>query len=135
MRNPEAVFYNDVPHPLSDEAAAELRNQSRHSAETLCGPPAWSEKAYTKRLAYVHTTLDRAIPFAAQQLLVNQSGVQWDIGTFVSGHAPFLSHPKELSLFTRKEITKFKALGKRKIGTYSFANISWHGKGPGIAKM
>ena len=102
------VFFNDVPEVLSKFAIAELKNQSRNSAETPCGSPAWSEPAYNHRLAYVRCSLDNAIPSAAQDFMIQQSRVYWDIETFNRGHSPFLSQPKQLSDWTVAEITKFQ---------------------------
>ena len=103
------VFFHDVPEPLSSESVTELRNQSRNSAETPCGAPAWSDAVFNGRRAFVMCTLDRAIPPAAQQALIDQSGVQWDIVKFQTGHTPFLSEPKKLSDWTVNEISKFEA--------------------------
>ena len=41
--------------------------------------------------------------------MVQQSKVQWDVETFKTGHAPFLSQPKMLSDWTVIEISKFEA--------------------------
>ncbi|KAG6999258.1 hypothetical protein G7Y79_00036g072140 [Physcia stellaris] len=73
VRNGNEMFYNDVTGPLADFAVAELRNQSRRTAETPCGPPAWSDWVYDARRAFVHCTLDNAIPLAAQDAMLQQS--------------------------------------------------------------
>ena len=119
VQNGKDVFFNDVPEPLSDLAAAELKNQSRHSAETPCGPPAWSDAVYNGRRAYVTCTLDKAIPPAAQEVMIQQSGVHWDVETFDTGHAPFLSQPKKLSDWTVNEISKFDATESIELVTIS----------------
>lgn len=103
------AFFNDVPESLSNAAVAELKNQSRYSATTPCGPPAWSDAVYNGRRTYVFTTLDNAIPPAGQQSMVMQSEVQWDFETFKTGHAPFLSQPQMLSDWTIREVSKFQA--------------------------
>ena len=47
--------------------------------------------------------------------MLQQSGVQWDIETFDSGHAPFLSQPKQLSAWTVSEISKFEAAESKNV--------------------
>ncbi|KAL8732135.1 MAG: hypothetical protein Q9181_004050 [Wetmoreana brouardii] len=110
VRNAKEVFYNGVPDALADFAVRHLKLQARASAETLCGPPAWADAAYNGRRAFVLCTLDNAIPLAAQEAMIQQSGVQWDLVSFKTGHAPFLSQPKELSTWTIAEISKFNAI-------------------------
>lgn len=104
-------MYNDVPEALAKVAIAELRNQSRHSAETPCGPPAWADDAYDNRRAYAHTTLDNAIVPAAQDAMLQQTGVQWTVQNFATSHSPFLSQPKQLTTWTIDVIAGFQALG------------------------
>lgn len=107
-------FTSDVPELLSDLAVAELKNQSRYSAETPCGPPAWSDAVFDGRRAYAHTTLDNAIPPAGQEFMIQQSGVQWDVEEFDTGHAPFLSQPQRFSAWTINEISMFELAGSSK---------------------
>lgn len=109
VRGAKDTFFNDVPRPLSDLAITELRIQSRYWAETPCGAPAWSDAVYDGRRAYMFCTLDHAIPLARQEFMIKQSKVLWDVETFHTGHAPFLSQPKTLSDWTVNEIAKFKA--------------------------
>ena len=53
-------------------------------------------------------TLDNAIPPFVQELMMKQSGVQWDVQAFDTGHSPFLSQPEELTAWTIGEISKFR---------------------------
>lgn len=107
VSNAAENFFNGVPKPLSSIAVGELRNQSRYSAITPCGPPAWSDAVYDGRRAYVLTTLDKAIPPVAQEFMLQQSEAHWDVIPFDTGHAPFMSQPKHLSTWTIAEIAKF----------------------------
>lgn len=109
VQNAKEVFFNDVPQKLANLAVKNLRLQSRHSAETPCGAPAWSDTFYDGRRAYVLCTQDLAIPPAAQESMMQQSGVKWDVVPFNAGHAPFLSQPEQLSSWTVNEISKFAA--------------------------
>ena len=74
--NPKEVFYGDVPEAVAELAMSEIRNQSQNSLETPSGPPAWSDTVYNNRRAYSHTLLDEGIPTIAQEIMLQQSGVQ-----------------------------------------------------------
>ena len=39
--------------------------------------------------------------------MMQQSGVQWDVQAFDTGHSPFLSQPDELTAWTINEVSKF----------------------------
>ncbi|KAL9583413.1 MAG: hypothetical protein Q9212_002720 [Teloschistes hypoglaucus] len=110
VTNAKEVFYNDVPDAVASPAIANLRDQARSTAFTPCGPPAWADDFYNGRRAYVHTTLDNAIPTFAQDAMLQGSGVQWDTHSFNTGHCPFLSQPKQLSMWTDRQIAKFKSV-------------------------
>ena len=40
---------------------------------------------------------------------MRQSGVQWDVQAFDTGHSPFLSQPDKLTAWTINEVSKFRA--------------------------
>ena len=50
-----------------------------------------------------------AIPPMGQDFMLQQSGVSWEIQTFDTGHAPFLSQPRGLSAWTDSQIARFHA--------------------------
>lgn len=106
------IFYNDVPAQLSNLAVTELEHQARRSAETACGAPAWADAVFDGRRAYALCTLDKAIPLAGQNFMIQQSGVHWDVQSFNAGHVPFLSQPEALSAWTIAEISKFQGGGR-----------------------
>ncbi|KAI4244337.1 MAG: hypothetical protein L6R40_003063 [Gallowayella cf. fulva] len=110
VKNPKEVFYNGVPDSLANRAVHDLRDQARNSAVTPCGPPAWSNPFYNGRRAFVRCTLDNAIPPFAQDAMLQNSGVQWEIQDFATGHAPFLSQPRRLAMWTDRTIEKFQAV-------------------------
>lgn len=110
VRDAAEIFYNDVPTGLRNAAVAELLPQARRSAETVCGAPAWADAIFDGRRAYVLCALDKAIPMAGQNHMIQQSGVEWDLKTLYTGHAPFLSRPEELSAWTIAEVLKFQGL-------------------------
>lgn len=105
------IFYGDVATPIADLAIAEIKNQSRASLFSASGSPAWQDAVFNNRRAYAHTLLDNGIPPFAQNLMLQASGVQWDIQNFNTSHSPFLSQPKELSQFMVTEMEKFSSEG------------------------
>ncbi|KAL8765573.1 MAG: hypothetical protein Q9209_007404 [Squamulea sp. 1 TL-2023] len=107
VRNAKAVFYNGVPDLLANQAVDNLRDQARRSANTPCGLPAWSNPYYNGRRAYVRCTFDNAIPLAAQNAMLQNSRVPWEVQDSATGHAPFLSRPRELAAWTDYQIAKF----------------------------
>lgn len=46
--------------------------------------------------------------------MIQQSGVQWDVEEFDTGHAPFLSPPQRLGAWTINEISMFELAGSSK---------------------
>lgn len=117
MQNPEDIFYNDVTQVIAQLAIGELKNQSRNSLETPSGPPAWADSYYDGRRAYAHTLLDNGLPPIAQQIMLQQSGVQWDVQNFNTGHSPFLSEPQRLTAWIVEEILKFNPGNMNEITT------------------
>ncbi|KAL9042702.1 MAG: hypothetical protein Q9180_000404 [Flavoplaca navasiana] len=106
--NAAHIFYNDVPPALAELAISNLRDQARSTAFTPCGAPAWADPFYANRLAYARTSLDNAIPVEAQDAMLQASGVRWEIQTFRTGHAPFLSQPRQLGLWTDRQVERFR---------------------------
>lgn len=91
---------------------------------TPCGAPALSDTFYTGRRAYVLCTLDNAIPPLAQEAMIVQSDVKWDVQAFDTGHSPFLSQPDRLTLWTISEVSKFMANNADSLHTTMFSGNS-----------
>ncbi|KAL8964686.1 MAG: hypothetical protein Q9183_004278 [Haloplaca sp. 2 TL-2023] len=108
VKNPKEVFYNDVPDTIATQAVHNLRDQARSTAFTPCGAPAWADPFFNGRRAYARTSLDNAIPVEAQDAMLRASRVAWNIQTFATGHAPFLSQPRQLRLWTDRQIAGFQ---------------------------
>ncbi|KAL8910869.1 MAG: hypothetical protein Q9171_003868 [Xanthocarpia ochracea] len=106
--NPAHIFYSDVPRALAALAISNLRDQARSTAFTHCGAPAWADSLYANRLAYPRTSMDNAIAVEAQDAMLQASGVRWEIQTFLTGHAPFLSQPRQLGFWTDRRVERFR---------------------------
>jgi len=106
--DPKAVFYADIPSPTDSIAISQLRLQSAASMNTPSPPPAWADKAFDGRRAYVHCTQDQAIPAVAQTMMVEGSGVEWVVRTMESAHSPFLSDPEQLAGLVRDFVGIFR---------------------------
>ena len=91
------VFYND----LSDEAAAQaIQNSRPQSISSLTSPsprPAWQDKGFHGKLAYIVCTDDAWMPPSVQRGIVDGSGVEWTVRELPGGHCAFLSSPKQLA--------------------------------------
>jgi hypothetical protein len=48
-------------------------------------------------VAFIRTTNDAAIPLAAQQMMLDGTGVQWIVEDIESGHSPQVSQPANLT--------------------------------------
>ncbi|KAK3171654.1 hypothetical protein OEA41_003738 [Lepraria neglecta] len=108
VRNAKNIFYNDVSPQLASQAIIRLKNQSQNALETPSGPPAWSDSFYNGRRAYVVCTEDQAVPPIGQQLMIQHSGVKWDVANIPTGHSPFLSQPGSLAAYIVAEVVKFQ---------------------------
>ena len=110
MKGAEQILYNDVPPDLAKTATGLLLPQSEQSLRSKAIPPAWSLEYYDGRRAYVNTLMDQALKPEVQKSLLDGTGVKWEVQPFVTGHSPFLSQPKALSIYIRAMILKFQGL-------------------------
>ena len=108
--NPKALFYEDVASPIDSIAISQLRLQSNASMDTPSPPPAWKDSAFDGRRSYLHCLQDKAIPSIAQQIMIETSGVDWNVETFDCAHSPFLSHATELGTWVAKQVRTFMAV-------------------------
>ena len=85
-----ALFYHDCPEPLRRWAAAQLRPQWGQALSDPAGPPEWRRPAST----YVVCGEDRVLAPRIQQQIYSTRAQR--VVTLSSGHAPFLSQPRQL---------------------------------------
>ena len=110
MLDPVPVFYADVPEPLASKACASLLLHAENSFATPSPPSAWADPGYSSRRAYIRCCQDRAIPVQAQDMMIQNSGVEWIIEELDSSHCPFLSQPAELAGCLARLAENFAAL-------------------------
>ncbi len=79
------------------------------SMDTPSPPPAWKDPVFDGRRSYLYCIKDKAIPFIAQKMMIESSGVHWNLGTFDCAHSPFLSHPTELCEWIADQVRSFSA--------------------------
>jgi len=51
---------------------------------------------------------DKAIPYVAQKMMIQASGVDWNLGTLDCAHSPFLSHSAELTAWVADQVHAFQ---------------------------
>ncbi|KAI4195231.1 MAG: hypothetical protein LQ350_007312 [Teloschistes chrysophthalmus] len=107
--DPKATFYADVMEPLATEAVSELCPQSLLSMHTPSGDVFYGIDAYNKRRTYLHCNKDQALPPFAQDALVAESGVEWDVQKIDTSHSPFFSEPKQLADIVVSHVKAFIA--------------------------
>ncbi|TVY90584.1 hypothetical protein LAWI1_G007608 [Lachnellula willkommii] len=90
------ILFNDVPDEIANVAIAKVKKMSTTAVSTNASAPGWANPGYQGRLAYVRTALDNAIAPTAQDRLIKNSGVTWDVHAYNTSHSPFLSHPQAL---------------------------------------
>ena len=88
------VAFNDMP----DEAQqAQWASQMTHTSAALFATPSsytpWTEGV---PCAYIHTSIDNALPLLVQQQMAMQLGPDAPSVTLESGHCPHLSMPEKL---------------------------------------
>jgi hypothetical protein len=88
---------------MAAEAVAAMRSSSGASLSgaslsTLTeSNPAWAHSSFDGRRVYIRCGDDHGMPRVAQDAVVAESGVTWDIHHFNTSHSPFLSQPAQLA--------------------------------------
>ncbi|KAK4982225.1 hypothetical protein LTR66_009401 [Elasticomyces elasticus] len=92
--DPFNIFYNGVPRAVAEATAKRLTHQVHIAYETPVSYAA--HKQYPS--AYLFCTNDNALPYAAQQAMVEGSGVEMRTHTMQTSHSPFLEAPEDFAL-------------------------------------
>ncbi|KAM6482564.1 hypothetical protein HDV62DRAFT_390592 [Trichoderma sp. SZMC 28011] len=106
-RNQIETFYHDVSPELAKAMIASLTSQSGLSVQSKPAAIGWLDNVYDGRRAYIRCLQDGALPLAAQDGLLAQSGVEWIIRSLEASHSPYLSMPDELTSVVAEIITEF----------------------------
>ena len=109
VEKPADVFYHDAPEEKKLKAVAALKPHSRNTLSSPSPPPGWADEGYNGRRGYIHTLQDRTIPVIAQKMMVQYSGVEWNIMEIDTSHSPFLVHPQQLADDITEMATAFEA--------------------------
>lgn len=91
------TMYHDVDSSLEPELTAALTPHGYKCLTTAVSKPCWADKGYVGRLAYIRTTMDRAIPLVGQDAFMKASAVDWDVVDMDTSHVPMVSKPQELA--------------------------------------
>ncbi|MBW0510936.1 hypothetical protein O181_050651 [Austropuccinia psidii MF-1] len=103
---PEALFYNDLPHDLASRLSQLLKP---HSAITFVSPLEY--EAYRNiPSTYLVCTNDRAVALEAQEEMLSHSLQFFDLVERVdAGHLPFISCPQQTVRFIHKSLELLKS--------------------------
>jgi hypothetical protein len=94
--DPIANFAADVGEDMVQNLAGKIRPHSTLAFNSPQPAPAWADQAYAGRLAFIVTTLDKAIPEGAQRGMIAATQKNWMVEEMDCGHcAPFLNRIDE----------------------------------------
>ncbi|KAI3329063.1 alpha/beta-hydrolase [Xylariaceae sp. AK1471] len=91
------VLYNDCAPDLEPELNEFMKPHALQAFETKPSAPAWADKGFDGRRAYVRTLHDHCNPLFLQDLWLEKSKVEWEVVDFKTGHMPFVSQPKDFA--------------------------------------
>ena len=89
-------MYQDVSPVLADTAVLSGISHCLTSFKSPCPAASWDAEAYKGRCAYIRTINDRALPFKAQNMILEATGQDWIIRDIETGHSPQLAAPEKL---------------------------------------
>ncbi|KAK7754319.1 hypothetical protein SLS62_003612 [Diatrype stigma] len=104
------VLYNDCDPALASELGGYMQPHALLAFETAATAPAWADKGFDGRRAYVRTLEDACNPSSLQDMWLEKSGVKWDVVDFKTGHMPFVSQPQKLAATIVQLTNGFAAL-------------------------
>ncbi|KXX73310.1 Pyrethroid hydrolase [Madurella mycetomatis] len=104
------ILYNDCDAGLAPELDSAMRPHALLAFETKPSAPAWADRGFDGRRAYVRTLDDCcSLPFL-QDMCLEKTKVKWDVVDFKTGHMPFVSQPEALAAQIVKWVNGFAAL-------------------------
>jgi len=53
--------------------------------------PAWVFEGYAAKIAFIRCTADHALPLFLQNMIIENSGVKWNVKEIESSHSPFIN--------------------------------------------
>lgn len=91
------ILYNDCDRALAAELESKMLPHAMLAFETKSTAPAWADKGFDGRRAYVRTLEDCCNPSFVQDSWMEKTKVEWDVVDFKTGHMPFESQPEALA--------------------------------------
>ncbi|KAH8892199.1 alpha/beta-hydrolase [Thozetella sp. PMI_491] len=91
------ILYNDCDPILALKFASTALPHALLAFETKPTAPAWADKGFDGRRAYIRTLKDCCNPVSLQDTWLEKSKVVWNIFDFDTGHMPFASQPEALA--------------------------------------
>lgn len=108
---PEKTFAADVSEEQALAISSVIKPHASLAFFSAQPSPAWTDPAFTGRLAYVVTTEDMAVPKVAQYGMISGTGQQWHVREIESSHcAPFITKVAESVEILQDFIQAFEIL-------------------------
>lgn len=104
------ILYNDCDRALTADLESQMKPHAHLAFETKATAPAWADKAFDGKRAYVRTLDDCCNPSFVQDAWLEKSKVKWDVVDLKAGHMPFVSQPDVLAGHIVKLIKGFTAV-------------------------
>ena len=101
------TLYNDADPALAPQLEAAMIPHALRAFETPAGAPAWAEKEFDGRRAYIRTLEDHCNPLVLQDKWREESGVGWETVSLNTSHCPFISVPERVAEVTVGFIEKW----------------------------
>ena len=103
------MFCADQPPSVAGELTAILKPHATLAFNSPQPPLAWSDGNYKGCLGYIVATEDLAVPKAAQEGMMADTGQEWIVREIAGSHnAPFLSKVSETLLHLQSMIDSFE---------------------------
>ena len=103
-------MYQDVSPVLADAAILSARSHSLTSFRSPCPAATWDTEAFRGRCAYIRTLNNQAIPYEAQNMMLQGTGQEWITKDIETGFSPQLAAPETLSSMLLDLARQFEAM-------------------------
>jgi len=101
------ILYNDADPALQPKLEAAMIPHALRAFETPATAPAWAQCEFDGRRAYIRTLDDHCNPLVAQDMWLQNSGVEWQTAALNSSHCPFISVPEKVAEVTISFVEKW----------------------------
>lgn len=95
--DPRPPLFGDLPSDLAAAAVQSCVSQGKTSFTSPCPGASWDSEAFKGRIAYIKTVNDQAVPYQAQNMMLQATGVEWITREIETGHSPQLAAPEKLA--------------------------------------